>query len=270
MIQLHRQRISASFSAIGLRPDMLPMGHVLNVDHFHMSMPTFPPHPHAGFSAVTFMLPWSPGGFINRDSLGDRSPILPGALHWTLAGAGMMHEEIPENPGENCEGLQIFVKLPEQDELCTPQAHHLSPTELPLLNLPQAEIRVLVGTIDGVSSPMPNSGNTTMALVQAHGRCEVHIPQAMAAFGMGLRGSGTVGGHALNAHQAMSLPAGSVEIQGEGLDLLLAWSAPMPSTPTFRGPFCMFQADRLADAARRFRAGEMGTLAPSPGAWARG
>jgi redox-sensitive bicupin YhaK (pirin superfamily) len=270
VIQLHRQRISSSFSAIGLRPDMLPMGHVLNIDHFQMSMPTFPPHPHAGFSAVTFMLPWSPGGFINRDSLGDRSPILPGALHWTLAGAGMMHEEIPENPGETCEGLQIFVKLPENEELCPPQALHLGPSEIPRIYLPEAHIQVLVGTVAGVSSPMPNSGHTTMALVQVQGHCRVDIPPALAAFAMGIRGSGRVAGHPFAAHQAMSLPAGTVEIQGEGLDLLLAWSAAMPTAPTFRGPFCMFQADRLADSARRFRAGEMGTLAPSPGAWARG
>ena len=55
-------RVSSSFTAASLRPDAVAMGHVLNVDHFHMSQPSFPPHPHAGFSAITWMLPWSQGG----------------------------------------------------------------------------------------------------------------------------------------------------------------------------------------------------------------
>src|SRR5712691_5523015 len=43
---------------------------VLNVDWFEMSGPTFPPHPHAGSSAVTYLFADSPNGFINRDSMG--------------------------------------------------------------------------------------------------------------------------------------------------------------------------------------------------------
>lgn len=54
-----------------------------------MSEPTFPPHPHAGFSAVTYLFEDSGGALVNRDSLGDRSRIEPGALHWTQAARGI-------------------------------------------------------------------------------------------------------------------------------------------------------------------------------------
>ncbi|MFB2920991.1 MULTISPECIES: pirin family protein [Aerosakkonema] len=81
----------------------------LNLVDFHMSQPTFKPHPHAGFSAVTYMFEDSEGAFINRDSLGDRSRIAPGDLHWTQAGSGMLHEEVPERAGVDCHGLQMFV-----------------------------------------------------------------------------------------------------------------------------------------------------------------
>jgi redox-sensitive bicupin YhaK (pirin superfamily) len=51
----------------------IAMDPFLNIDDFTMSQATFPPHPDAGFSAVTCMLEDSQGAFTNRDSLGDRS-----------------------------------------------------------------------------------------------------------------------------------------------------------------------------------------------------
>ena len=62
MIQIASRTLSPGFRAASLR-GVLPMGHILNIDHFEMSEPTFPPHPHAGFSAVTWILPWSPGAW---------------------------------------------------------------------------------------------------------------------------------------------------------------------------------------------------------------
>jgi redox-sensitive bicupin YhaK (pirin superfamily) len=85
---------------------------VLNIDWFEMSGPTFPPHPHAGFSAVTYLFADSPNGFINRDSFGDVQDIRPGGLHWSRASRGMMHEETPVPDAGPVRGLQIFVNLP--------------------------------------------------------------------------------------------------------------------------------------------------------------
>jgi hypothetical protein len=110
--RLAEAQMGPGFSAHGLRHvDGVSLDPFLSVDHFRMSQPTFPPHPHAGFSAVTYMFEDSPGGFINRDSLGDVSRIGPGALHWTQAARGMMHEEIPERRGVEGHGLQMFVNL---------------------------------------------------------------------------------------------------------------------------------------------------------------
>lgn len=85
---------------------------VLNIDWFEMNGPTFPPHPHAGFSAVTYLFAESPNGFVNRDSLGEVQNILPGGLHWSRASRGLMHEETPIPGGGPVQGLQIFVNLP--------------------------------------------------------------------------------------------------------------------------------------------------------------
>ncbi|MDX2093053.1 MAG: pirin family protein [Kofleriaceae bacterium] len=255
------------FSTVSLRPDAVPMGHVLNIDHFHMSRPTFRPHPHAGFSAVTWMLPWSPGGFTNRDSRGDRSLIRPGDLHWTLAGAGTMHEEIPEHPGTDCEGLQIFVKLPEPEELVSPQAYHVEAAALPRITKGTTIVRVLVGELEGMTATTPAHGDTMLAHASVRGALTLHVPAQRDAFAMVLRGSGRVDGVESEAGTALPLTRTTVELVGDALEVLIGASRPMPSRPAFAGPFCMFDRARLREAAERFQAGAMGRLAPSPVEW---
>ena len=69
------------------------------LDDFRVSGRPFGPHPHAGFSAVTYVFEDSPGSLRSRDSLGDDLVVDPGGLVWTLAGSGVLHEEIPAEPG---------------------------------------------------------------------------------------------------------------------------------------------------------------------------
>jgi redox-sensitive bicupin YhaK (pirin superfamily) len=89
----------AGFRALGLRGDSTLMDPYLMVDHHWMSQPTFGPHPPAGFSAVTYMFDDAETGFHNRDSMGDSSHIRAGDLHWTTAGAGVVRDEAPVEPG---------------------------------------------------------------------------------------------------------------------------------------------------------------------------
>ena len=263
MLELQESRMSAGFTTTSLRSGMLPMGHILSVDHFKMALPTFPPHPHAGFSAVTYMLPWSQGAFINRDSLGDRSIIAPGDLHWTLAGAGMMHEEIPENPGTDCEGLQIFVKLREGNELAQPRAFHIAAASFPAFSATGLSARVLVGSWHGVQSPIPEQENTTMLHLSVTGQSEIELPAARDAFAFVLRGRGEINGAQVTAGVATGLTKGVCRFSGENLEVLLGLSDVMPQVPHFSGPFCMFDTRELENARRRFASGGMGQLSSS-------
>lgn len=263
MLDLTPYAHSPAFSTVSLRPPAVALGHVLNVDHFRMSQPTFPPHPHAGFSAVTWMLPWSEGAFVNRDSLGDRSRIGPGTLHWTLAGRGMLHEEVPERPGVPSDGLQIFVKLPEGDELTAPRALHLGPDTLPTLRDADGAVIVLVGAVGATRSPVPAHADTTLAHVAVSGARRLDVPAGLDAFALVLRGEGRLNGQPARRHQAVALPAGALTLDGDGFDVLVGWSTPLPARPTFQGPFCMFDRARLTDAVARYRSGAMGALSPS-------
>ncbi|MFI8949662.1 pirin family protein [Streptomyces sp. NPDC053750] len=60
--------------------------------------------PHAGFSAATYMFDDSSTRLHNRDSLGDTSLIEPGGLHWTVAGSGIVHDEVVEENDPRVQG----------------------------------------------------------------------------------------------------------------------------------------------------------------------
>jgi hypothetical protein len=261
-----------SFSSYGLRHGgPIALDPFLNLDDFRMSQPTFPPHPHAGFSAVTYLFEDSAGSFINRDSLGDRSRIEPGALHWTQAARGMMHEEIPEKPGTDCHGLQMFVNLRREHKHAAPRAFHLTADRVPEFQAGDgARVRVLAGSIAGVASPL-HELLTPVALCEVHlkpqARLDIPTPAKTTAFALVVAGSGMAGdadGATLAAHDAVGFANdGSLLrlVSGpRGLQVLVGFGEPIGEPVVFGGPFAMTTREDLRDAEARFRAGEMGRL----------
>jgi redox-sensitive bicupin YhaK (pirin superfamily) len=124
------------------------------VSLYDMAGPTFPPHPHAGFAVATYMLPESPVGFINQDSLGHRNEIPPGALHVTVAGSGVLHEEQPAARGRVARGFQIWIDFLNGSRSVAPTALHLPAADVPTVNRDGAKIRAVLGESNGVRSPL--------------------------------------------------------------------------------------------------------------------
>jgi hypothetical protein len=56
------------FQAHAIRGADAALDPFLMADHFRMSAPTFPPHPHAGFSAVTYLFDDAETGFFNLEN----------------------------------------------------------------------------------------------------------------------------------------------------------------------------------------------------------
>jgi quercetin 2,3-dioxygenase len=94
-----------------------PIEPFLVFTEFYMDKPVFGPHPHAGISVMTYMLPDSQGSFINRDSQGDFSFIEPGGMHIMQAGSGMHHDEFPKVTGVETHGFQIWINHSDKDRL---------------------------------------------------------------------------------------------------------------------------------------------------------
>jgi redox-sensitive bicupin YhaK (pirin superfamily) len=267
-VELSSSSPSAGFSAIGLRAHQIDLDPFLNVDLFHMSQPTFPPHPHAGFSAVTYMLPESRGSFTNRDSLGDQSIIGPGAVHWTQAARGMMHEEIPSSPGTDCWGFQIFVNLSVEHQMLPPRAFHADRNEIPVVQQGGARVAVVAGRVGEQSSPL-HSLATPVSLfdldLQANARLELPIPRLQNAWLFAIAGSATVSdGTAVVERQALGFEQDGDTIEllagPAGFRALVGAGHPLRQAVSWSGPFAMATREAVLDAHRRFANGEMGSL----------
>ena len=123
------------------------------VDDYVMEGPTFGPHPHAGFSAVTFALEDAVSEIMSDDTLGRRTVVRAGDVHWTLAGRGVVHSQEPETDGVRFHGLQVFVNLPARLKNVPPDSWHLDAADIPVVSKAHSRTRVMLGEFDGVSSP---------------------------------------------------------------------------------------------------------------------
>lgn len=174
IVSLNRASHGESFRAYVLR------GHLLNpfmgIDHAWMSGPTFPPHSHAGFSAVSYLFLDSETSIANQDSMGTKNLIQPGGIHWASAGSGIVHEEEPAEPGKTVHMLQIFVDLPHERKTAAPFALTLAPQNIPVVELPGVTVRVPVGTFGDVSSPLVPPTTVTMLEVSMVEGAAMELP----------------------------------------------------------------------------------------------
>jgi redox-sensitive bicupin YhaK (pirin superfamily) len=207
-----------------------------------MSAPTFPPHPHAGFSAVSYLFLDSETGIDNRDSLGTRNLIRPGGLHWATAGSGIVHEEIPAEPGKTVHSLQIFVNLAPERQGIAPFALSLEPQDVPVVKLPGAKVRVPVGDFRGARSPLHPPTEVTMLDISLGDGAELEVPIALGhcAFVMPIFGTATVDSQDFE-HNDLKLPVYPAQdtphtitlqaLHGSAKVMLFA-GQPLLSTPT--------------------------------------
>jgi len=129
----------------------------LLLDHFASSDPRdyqagFPLHPHRWIETVTYVLR---GEVHHKDTLGNSGSIGAGDVQWMTAGRGIMHEEMPQVRPEGIAGFQLWVNLPAKLKMTKPRYQDIRSAEIPEIKKEGAvRIRVITGTVDGVSGPV--------------------------------------------------------------------------------------------------------------------
>lgn len=176
VVTLERANHGSHFRAHGLRGVVALIDPFIGVDHAWMSAPTFPPHPHAGLSAVSYVFLDSETGIDNRDSIGTHNLIRPGGLHWTTAGSGIVHEEVPAEPGKTVHSLQIFVNLARERQNIAPSALSIEPQDVPVVQLPGAKVRVPVGSFEHARSPLNPPTAVTMLDIALEEGAQIIVP----------------------------------------------------------------------------------------------
>lgn len=125
------------------------------------------PHPHINLATVTYMFE---GEFLHRDSIGSVQVIKPGDINLMVAGRGIVHSERtpPEirKSAHSLHAVQLWLALPEADEEIDPAFYHYPAVELPTTEIEGVNIRVMMGSAYGLSSPVKTFAQTLY--VEAH------------------------------------------------------------------------------------------------------
>lgn len=257
-----RHRIGTGFQAEGWREPLALLDPFITVDHFRMSEAVFAPHPHAGFSAVTYLFDDSATGLVSRDSLGGEHAIPPGGLHWTLAGRGVMHDEFPAEPGREAHGLQVFVNLPADQKLREPAVMRLAPEQMPHRAGVGWRALQVFGCNTGLALPLPVA--LSIVDVDAGATFDLDLADGEQGFALVIQGRGRAGELPLSAGRALSLAEGgrAVVEADESLRLACFSGRPLREPLVRHGPFAMSDEGQVVAALQRFQTGGMGRLSP--------
>lgn len=269
-LQVQPMKHGAGFQAFGIRGDYALMDPYLMVDHYRMSEPTFPPHPHAGFSAVTYMFDDAQTGFNNRDSRGDVSEIRSGDAHWTVAGAGVVHEEVPVENGQTAHGLQIFVNLAERDKHISPASIHIRREEMPrVAQSGGARVKLAFGAYDdglqriAAAKALPSEVTLLDISVNAGESFRYPVLEGMNAFVHVVRGSINIASEAVNEIEAVAFGSdgGMLEFHANEESQVAVFVGRRINEPVVRhGPFAMTNQSDINRAIADYQAGRMGSL----------
>ena len=240
---------------------------------FRVSGRPFRPHPHAGFSAVTYVFEDSQGSLRSRDSLGNDNVVGPGGIVWTQAGSGVIHEELPAQTDRELHGLQIFVNLSSKNKLAAPRVLRLETSEVPEWRSEVGDrVRVVVGSFEGVSSPLVPVEPFDLLDVELRREISFSLRNAHNALVYVLEGAilaRTDGREQKVVGQnALALYGGGGHVTFEAVHpahFLILSGAELREPALERGPFIMNERSQIEAAFARYRAGEMGRLAPLSG-----
>ena len=242
----------------------------LLLDHFASSNPRdyeagFPLHPHRGIETVTYVLR---GEVHHKDTLGNSGSIGAGDVQWMTAGRGIMHEEMPQVRPEGIAGFQLWVNLPAKLKMTKPRYQDIRSTEIPEIKKEAgARIRVITGTVDGVSGPVTGIAANPIYLdvfVPAHASLVQPIHRGHTAFAYVFEGEAKFAGE--EKEDGTMVSHSRLVVLGDGdyvkvvtgatpVRFLLVSGKPLHEPIARYGPFVMNTQEEIEQTLQELRQG---------------
>jgi quercetin 2,3-dioxygenase len=225
------------------------------------------PHPHRGFSPVTFVYK---GGVHHRDSRGNNSVVYAGGTQWMNAGMGIIHSERPprdiQERGGVQEIVQLWINTPAKHKLDQPAYIPLQAETTPTIHSDGTDIQVITGEFGGINGPIRTFAPMLVLRIslKANSTIEVPIPDVYNAFFYLLHGQVKVPGYGLIDERNVAI----FKHDGEGVtitamadaQLLLLAGEPLNEPVAKHGPFVMNTQTEIMKAMRDYQQGKMGVL----------
>ncbi len=177
------------------------------------------PHPHIGLATVTYLFE---GAMLHHDSTGVQQRIEPGAINWMTAGRGIVHSERtpPDLRGvrRRSHGLQLWAALPAASEEVEPSFAHTPASAIPAAEIGGAQVRVLIGSAFGLTSPVATLSSTLYLDIQLAAGDAFPLPLAAERALYGVDGPFELDGE--------PVPANRMVVLAEGEEPMLSASGP--------------------------------------------
>jgi redox-sensitive bicupin YhaK (pirin superfamily) len=240
--------------------------HLVPVDVQSGASIRIPPHPHAGFEVVTYLLD---GEFFHRDSLGNDQIAKGGDINWMTSGSGIIHSEGPtENflkQGGRLQLLQIWINLPAKDKFLAPGFRHYDSSSFPVLDNGEAWLKVLIGKYKNLQAdpihqtPMfayhlkLKKGMSFVLDVDQRQTSAVYLMQGKVDIQDEVLKSGQLGNFNLDGDQLEFLAE-------EDSELFIFGGLPIKEKVVSYGPFVMNSFEDIQKSITNYEKGKMGQL----------
>jgi quercetin 2,3-dioxygenase len=227
------------------------------------------PHPHRGFSPVTFIFQ---GGVHHRDSRGNNSVVYAGGAQWMNAGMGIIHSERPPHDiherGGRQEIIQLWINTPGKHKMDQPAYFPIQAEEIPGTTSPDGLVTVNVfsGDVLNVKGKIPSLSpvNAATLVAKKGGTISIPLPESHNVLLYLLDGKIKLEGYGL----VEGLHAVKMKQDGEGFAfeateetrMLLLSGEPLNEKVVSHGPFVMNTQTEILEAMRDYQMGKMGVL----------
>ena len=257
---------AVGFSSVGITHSEFNIEPFLIFGEFYMDRPIFGPHPHAGVSVMTYVLPDSKGSFLNRDSRGDHSIIEPGGIHVTQAGSGVCHDEEPAVKGTNCHAFQIWINHADKNRLVEPKAYRALSKDVPEFKTENILLRVIQGNYQNLKSPIELVTKTLLFDVTLNPNTEIELGAMEMTFINVISGEIIINDKAIESPAIINFEKQGnkiiVRTNGQAANFMFASGMPHNEPITYGGSFVMTTQEQMYETQLRLRRGEMGILNP--------
>lgn len=234
------------------------------------SMPAFGMHPHRGFCEVPYLKKgtWFATDPWNMQGEGEDAKFLEGALQYGKAGRGLEHGMRKNSSYDGpVQGFQLWVNLKAANKLDPPCFQNARADALPLLQLsPTAKAKLLVGGLDGQTSPMDTFGvDATYVDYMLESGADAVFARAAGctcAFAYVYEGKGSFGTNnvVLSAGETARFgPSGDLHFradQGSHLGVMVLVGTPLQEPIVQHGPFVMSNPQQIMQAFQDYQRGD--------------
>lgn len=219
----------------------------------------FPWHPHRGIETITYLIQ---GEIEHGDSLGNTGRILTGECQWMTAGAGILHQEMPQ-ASERMLGVQLWLNLPAKDKMVPPKYHGIRKEDIPVIDEGDRQIHILSGVYGGKTGAMEGEYCKPLLLdveVRAGAEWSLAIAANTTLFIYIFQGAGTFGSDRLipAKHAVLFDETGTflVRASNEGIRFFLMAGEMLQEPIAWGGPIVMNTREELQLAFRELEEGK--------------